>query len=408
MSTMNENLTVGERVAWYRRRKGISQEVLAGLVGRTADWLQKAERNRIELDRVSVLRELARVLDVPLSYLLPAPCPSDRTPDVMQTGVAALRAALTDYRQMTPFLEQNVDEKAPLLENIRRDVSAVWSAYQDSRYEYATNRLPTLLADTQCAVRKYSGSNRRQAQGLLALSYHVGAALLTKLCEADLAWVAADRGLAAARETDEPIVIGSLIRSVAHALLSTGRHAEAASLVSSTASYVRASGTSATPNRVSIYGTLLLAGSVAAARMGDRSATRAFLAEADSAAQYIASDQNHMWTSFGPTNVVIHRVATSMELGDTQTAIDLGGKLDTNALPAERRTRHALEVARAFSRRNRREETLAMLLTAERIAPEQVRSHFLSKQLVHALIRTQRGNRDPGLTGLAARLNILP
>jgi len=45
--------------AWYRRRRGMSQEVLAGLVGRTEDWLQRAENNRIQLDRLSVIRSLA-------------------------------------------------------------------------------------------------------------------------------------------------------------------------------------------------------------------------------------------------------------------------------------------------------------------------------------------------------------
>ncbi|MEQ4306234.1 helix-turn-helix transcriptional regulator [Plantactinospora sp. B6F1] len=60
---MPNTLTIGERVAWYRRRRGLSQEVLAGLVGRTADWLGKIENNRIEMDRLSVIKSLADVLD---------------------------------------------------------------------------------------------------------------------------------------------------------------------------------------------------------------------------------------------------------------------------------------------------------------------------------------------------------
>ncbi|WP_433661659.1 helix-turn-helix domain-containing protein [Nocardia sp. CA-128927] len=49
---MTQNLTIGERVAWYRRRRGMSQDVLAGLVGRTDDWMGKVENNRIPLDRL--------------------------------------------------------------------------------------------------------------------------------------------------------------------------------------------------------------------------------------------------------------------------------------------------------------------------------------------------------------------
>jgi len=56
MRGMTETLSIGERVAWYRRRRGMSQEVLAGLVGRTADWLGKVENGRIYLDRLSVIK----------------------------------------------------------------------------------------------------------------------------------------------------------------------------------------------------------------------------------------------------------------------------------------------------------------------------------------------------------------
>ncbi|GAA4942933.1 hypothetical protein GCM10023238_06030 [Streptomyces heliomycini] len=70
MRGMTQNLTIGERVAWYRRRRGLSQEVLAGLVGRTTDWLSKAENNRIELDRLSVITSLADALDISLGDLL--------------------------------------------------------------------------------------------------------------------------------------------------------------------------------------------------------------------------------------------------------------------------------------------------------------------------------------------------
>ena len=76
-----------------------------------------------------------------------------------------------------------------------------------------------------------------------------------------------------------------------------------------------------------------------------------------------------MWTAFGPTNVAIHRVNTAMELGDVQVALDLGPALDTAGLPAERRVRHALEIARAYSARNRRDEALAVLLTLSKSHP---------------------------------------
>jgi hypothetical protein len=42
-------------------RRGISQEVLAGLVGRTTDWLSKVENGRANLERLSVIKSLAEL-----------------------------------------------------------------------------------------------------------------------------------------------------------------------------------------------------------------------------------------------------------------------------------------------------------------------------------------------------------
>ena len=60
-----------------------------------------------------------------------------------------------------------------------------------------------------------------------------------------------------------------------------------------------------------------------------------------------------MWTAFGPTNVAIHRMTAAMELGDVQVAVDLAPRIDASALPTERRVRHAIETARAYTARHR-------------------------------------------------------
>jgi hypothetical protein len=79
-----------------------------------------------------------------------------------------------------------------------------------------------LLAEAQSAGRAYTGEGRERAKSLLAMTHQAAAMILTKLGEIDLAWIAADRGLVAAQDSGNPIVIGSLFRSVTHSLLSTG------------------------------------------------------------------------------------------------------------------------------------------------------------------------------------------
>ena len=100
------------------------------------------------------------------------------------------------------------------------------------------------------------------------------------------------------------------------------------------------------------------------------------------------------------------RATTAMELGDVQVALDLGPTLDTTSLPTKRRGRHALELARAYSARNRRDESLAVLLNAEQIAPEQVRHQFISRQLVLTWMRPLRRKPNLELAGLAACLRL--
>ena len=123
MRGMTNRLTIGERVAWYRRRRGMSQEVLAGLVARTVDWLSKVENNRIELDRLSVIKALADALDISLGDLIAEPSLMDWTSDSGTRTVPALRAALMDYRLIAPFSPDQADQQPPDVDALRQDLS---------------------------------------------------------------------------------------------------------------------------------------------------------------------------------------------------------------------------------------------------------------------------------------------
>ena len=71
----------------------MSQEVLAGLVSQTVDWLSKVENNRIELDRLSVITALADAFDVALGDLVAEPSLMEWTTD---------RATRTGCRRAAP------------------------------------------------------------------------------------------------------------------------------------------------------------------------------------------------------------------------------------------------------------------------------------------------------------------
>ena len=410
MRGMTETLTIGDRVAFYRRRRGQSQEVLAGLVGRTEDWLSRVENNKIELDRLSVIRRLADVLDVSIGDLVAEPTLLDWTSDSGTRTVPALRSVLMDYRQVSGLLAGagNGDGEPPSIDALQRDIGEVFDAYQASRYGYVTGRAPLVLSDAVRAANATGSADRTRAQGLLALAYQVAVAVLTKLGESDLAWIASERGLAAAQQADNPVVLGSLFRSVTHALHKTGRFQAGVELTEAAAVVLQPHLSSRADDALlSIYGSLFLTGAVAASRADDRRTTSAFLTEAQDSATRLGRDANAMWTAFGPTNVAIHRMTTAMELGDVQVAVDLGPRVDASGLPVERQVRHAIETARAYSARNRRDDALGVLLDAEQLAPEQIKHHTISRQLVLSWLRNHRGPRSVPLDELARRLHLV-
>jgi transcriptional regulator with XRE-family HTH domain len=408
MRGMTEKMTIGERVAFYRRRRGLSQVVLAGLVARTEDWLSRVENNKIEIDRLSVIRRMAEALDVTIGDLVGDPTLLEWTSESGVRTVPALRAALMDYRQFTPGLASTrPPDEPPNLDAVERDVAELFSAYQASRYGYLTGRAPLVLSDALLAVRLADDAAKRRANALLALAYQASVSVLTKLGEGDLAWIASERGLAAAQQAENPVVLGSLFRSVAHALLSTGRFAAGVELVQAAANVLQPHLSTRTDDALlSVYGTLFLTGTVAASRADDRASAITFLREADESASRLGRDGNEMWTAFGPTNVAIHRMTAAMELGDVQVAVDLAPRIDTSALPTERRVRHAIETARAYTARNRRDDALTVLLDAEQLAPEQIRHHGISRQLVVSWLRTSRGPRSVALEQLAGRMHL--
>jgi transcriptional regulator with XRE-family HTH domain len=132
---MTDEMTIGQRVALYRRRRGLSQEVLAGLLGKTAEWLRKVETNRAELDLLSVIRSIAKTLDVSLADLIGDQGLSDSSTEKSRCGdIPALRAALHDFRHLAPVLMSTIDDDPPSLADIEREVADLWDTYQHSKY----------------------------------------------------------------------------------------------------------------------------------------------------------------------------------------------------------------------------------------------------------------------------------
>ena len=97
---MPTNGPVGERIAIYRRRRGLSQAVLAGLIGRSVSWLSQVERGTRAVDRMSVLIDLSRVLKVDIAELTGQPFALAPNGGLEPEGLADIRRVLMRYTEL--------------------------------------------------------------------------------------------------------------------------------------------------------------------------------------------------------------------------------------------------------------------------------------------------------------------
>jgi transcriptional regulator with XRE-family HTH domain len=97
-----DHLSVGERIAFYRYRRQMTQAMLAELMGRSVDWLSKIERGEREIRRLDVLGEVAKALRVSLSDLLGQPVLVED--EQRQDDVPAVRDALMAPQRLSRVL----------------------------------------------------------------------------------------------------------------------------------------------------------------------------------------------------------------------------------------------------------------------------------------------------------------
>jgi len=373
--------TVGERIAFYRRRRGLTQAVLAGLVGRSEDWLSKVERGERDVRRLDVVAEVARALRVTIGDLLGQPVLVE---DDSQRGdnVPAVRDALMAPRRLSRVLFPRAAEAAPDPTRAAQAVESAWHDFQDGQVSRVLQALPHLQE-----LEDASTERDRRGWKVSARIHHLAASTLSKIGEADLGWIAAERAMYAADHSDDPLVLASAARSGTHALLSVGRFDEAMQLGHTAAVWLEPQVRDGDAEALSLLGMLYLRSATASARHQNRADTREFLARASQAAERLGGDANHWQTGFGPTNVRVHEMAAALDLGDVETVVAQGPTIDVATLPPERAATHQVDVARAMSYVARDDEAMDLLLDAERRAPQLVRHSATVRETVRTMHR---------------------
>ncbi|MFC8298064.1 helix-turn-helix domain-containing protein [Micromonospora orduensis] len=364
----SDDLPIGRRVARWRVRRQMTQQMLADRLGRSKSWVDKIERGARPLDRYSVIQELAHVLRVDPEVLLGQQ--PQRTPAGSLDGVDDIRAALARYD--TPEATQQTPEEA------RRRVGHAWLTYQHAHYGQLVRVLPGLLDVVQGAA----------SPELLVQAYRITSALLVKLGEADLAWLAADRAMTAAG--DDPALAATAAVSVGQALRAAGRDCLALTATLAAANRVRPQ---RSPGEWAVAGTLLLQAALAAAGCGEhRRADELTDRAAGVAASLRGYDDQHR-TSFGPVAVEMARVLVAAQRGDADAALirhpTVVRREAWRRLPAEYRGAYLLDVARAYLHTGDLRGAARALVDADSIAPAEVRWRPLARTLIADVARAK-------------------
>lgn len=311
MRGAGDHFTIGDRIAFYRRRRGLTQRVLANLVGRTEDWLSKVERNERDVRRLDVIGDLARALRVSVGDLLGQPVlVEDSHP--RDDDVPAIRDALMSHRRLSRTLFGARAAESVALDPIRRICELAWDEYQHGRLGRVIAALPNLIKSAQALEESSTATaSPRRCWMVSARIHHLTASTLARIGEADLAWIAAERAMSAAERSGDPLSLASAARAGTHALLAVGRFDDALNLGQTAAAWLRDQLKDDDPAALSIAGMLNLRTAIAAARKQDRSLAGALLDAAERAATRVGHDDNQWHTSFGPTNVQLHRISAS-------------------------------------------------------------------------------------------------
>ncbi|MEV0327846.1 helix-turn-helix domain-containing protein [Micromonospora echinospora] len=361
-------LPIGRRVAQWRMRRRMSQQVFADRIGKSKSWVDKIERGVRALDRFSVIEDIASVLRVDPVVLLGR----DALPPAVAAdakGVEGVRAALALYN--VPQTGQRA-QPAPTPAGLARNVEHAWLTYQHARYPQLLRMLPDLLD----AARRARAQHGEPAGEMLVQVYRVTSSVLVKLGEADLAWLAADRATATA--DPDPLLTAAATVSLGQALRALGRGRLAMTVTIAAAHRIAPPVPhDGPPDELSVLGTLLLQAALAAAGCGDERSVHELIDQAAEIAEQVGDGYDHQWTNFGPTVVELARIAAAVDLGDAGDAVTRHEKVTSREqwrrLPAEHRAAHLLDVARAYLQVGDLAGAGRVLVAADHTAPAEIR-----------------------------------
>jgi hypothetical protein len=301
----------------------------------------------------------------------------------------------------------SLDDGVHNLPALRVVVDRAMQVSLSSDYGALEQSLPALIGHAEAATMQ-PHRDERAAHLELSDVYAIAGWTLIKADSPVGAWIAAQRAIQAAEQVGDVLRLAAATRCLAEVHMRAHNLEEATRTALLAA--VQAEGAPLENQLVAIClrGAALLSAAAASARRGDSPEAHAALTAAARCAAQLGQDRSDLATVFGPTNVAIHQVAIAIELGNAHGALRHIPAVQLDRMPkplTERRARFLIDVARTYAQVRDDAAAIDALIQAETIAPDELRHHRLTHDLVPQLLA--RESRTSELRALANRCNLL-
>ncbi|MFC4068282.1 helix-turn-helix domain-containing protein [Actinoplanes subglobosus] len=390
---MTDDLTFGTRLRALRERAGKSRPVLAGLVGRSPDWVKALESGRLLPPRLQMMVALAEALDLrdlselTGSHALPV-AGAGKAPVSGTEAVAS--ALLRPTTQARPPL--------PVAELVGR-VDMAWRVWHGSANERTAiaGVLPELVADARATVAGQSGAEQRRARVELARTYHLVQLLNAYQPSEQLSWLSADRAFTAAQEADDPVALAIAAWYYAHLYRSSGQTDLAVDVLTDALDLLPRDD-NAEPDTHAVWGQLHLGLSLAHAKAGRSGKAWHHWDITSGVARSLGEGYHHPWLMYGTAAVDIYRVTIETDLARFGEAEAAARKVTLAGLPSHTRRAFFL-IEQARQRRAQQDDVgvLWHLSKALRESHDTTKHHPVARAAVAELVTR------PGVVGEDAR-----
>lgn len=396
------DLSLGERIRQLRTSQlpRLTQRELAERAGVSVDLISKLEQGVKQSALLVSLHKIARALDVDVSVLLAQPARVDTVSDGLDSGILAIRRAITTTQDMG---EPASDD------DLKRSAVVAWGHYWSSRFDTLGVVVPELVASARATVRELPSAT---AYAALSDAYGVAGSMLAHLGKVDLAYLTMERALEAAEHSEDGLRHSALLGWMSWLLLhQTGSCDEAKFIAMREADAIEPKMKRATPEEVSIWGVLLKSAAVAAAREDNASEADELINLAKVAATCLEgmghANRIDYESPFGVGLVVMQSVDIAVVTGRPARALKLARSMPPEAdLPLASRARHMADKAFAFTQLGKHQEAEETLLALRQLAPQWMTYQPYPRIIIRDLWEQHRRRRSSTLLELAQWLSV--